>query len=116
MTRENNIIKDLIKEFGLDKVSALFSGEPLTSTEAWRLLEIAHKYKYRVEYEDEEGDPPECYILVASVNDRYILIIARNHRESLGYLYDKNAITLQEAIRHAQKIFDECRNANTTSS
>ncbi|NPA97891.1 MAG: hypothetical protein GXO43_00775 [Crenarchaeota archaeon] len=116
MTRENIIVKDLIKEFGVDKVSALFSGEPLTSTDAWRLLEIAHRYKYRVEYEDEEGDPPECYVLVASINDRYILVLARNHDESLAYLYDKDAITLQEAIRYAQKIFNECRNTDIASS
>ncbi len=108
MQRGINFIKQVIREFGVDKVSALFSGEPLVSTDAWKLVDIARRYKYWVEYEDEEGDPPRCYVLVIIVDDKYIIVLARSHGESIAYMYEKQSVNMDETIRYAQKIFNEC--------
>lgn len=107
--RREPLLTKIVREFGAEKLSVLFSGEPLENKDAWRLLELVKQYEYETLYEDEGCDTPDCYIIVLRIHDRFAFMLFKEGEHSKAYLLEViPPRDYDTAIRLAREKFDKC--------
>ncbi len=107
--RKESLLRKIVREFGAEKSSTLFSGEPLENEDAWRLLELVKQYEYETLYEDEECEMPDCYIIVMRILDNFVFVLSKERNRSKAYLLEiVSPRDYDIAIRLAREEFNSC--------